>query len=387
MIFTNVIKPTHICNLDCTYCYNDDVREPIMQEEVLERTIAQTFAYVRARHSSRLLSFIWHGGEPMVAGLPFYRKVVELQRRHGGGTRYDNSLQTNGILLDAKWLEFLKLEGFSLSISIDGPQDLHDRFRVDHRGRGSYQRVARAIERAREAGVPLGLCVVISRANIDRVEEIYDFVAQLHLPFNIIPLNRSGAARENYDEVGLDAEEYGDAWIQMYDRWFDAEGDDYVYCSDFVFKTRAIIAGRPADCIGLEQCSDTNIAVDPVGDVFPCATLSGGTETRYGNLMDQDLDAILDSPVGQDFRNRETDPQCSTCRWQHVCHGGCLARARKFFGEHHRRDYYCPSLFKIYEHIAARVADQLGTRRIEPMAPPASEGHLPGPGSLVQIGR
>ncbi|MDQ4026207.1 MAG: radical SAM protein [Actinomycetota bacterium] len=360
MIFTNVVKPTHLCNLACTYCYNDDVRRPVMSDDVLTRTIDQTFAYVEDHFPQRLVSFIWHGGEPMVAGLRFFERAVDLQRKHATSVVFDNSIQTNGTLIDDRWLDFFGENRFSVSISIDGPQDLHDRYRVDRQGRGSFQRVQEAIARVKEAGLPLGVCVVISRANVDRVDEIFEFLAAERLRFNVIPLNRSGGAREHFDDVGLAADEYAPAWIRMYDRWFDSDERDYVYCSDFVYKTRAIMAGRPADCVGLEQCGETNIAVDPVGDVFACATLSGSTGTKYGNIVDADLDSILDTPIAREYRHRRTDEQCSRCRWQHVCHGGCQARAYKFFGDHHRRDYYCPSLFRIYEHIAERVSTKLG---------------------------
>jgi serine-type anaerobic sulfatase-maturating enzyme len=357
--FNNVIKPTHVCNLACTYCYNDDVRRPIMDEETLRRTIDQTFDYVDRHVARRSVDFIWHGGEPMVPGLRFYEKVTQYQSEFCRDIPYKNSIQTNGTLINNDWLRFFLSEQFSISISIDGPRDLHDRFRVDRRGRGSFDRVQRAIDLVREAGLTLGVCVVISRANVDHVDEIYDFVSAQRLPFNIIPLNRSGAARDNYDDVGLEADEYGPAWIRMYDRWFDAQ-DDYVYCSDFVLKTRAILAGRPADCVGLEQCGEENIAVDPVGDVFACATLSGSLGTCYGNIVSDDLETLMNTPVALDYRRRRTDAQCARCRWQHVCHGGCQARAYKFFGDHHHRDYYCPSLFSIYEHIAERMVDKIG---------------------------
>ncbi len=357
MIFTNVIKPTHLCNLACKYCYNDDVRDPVMRDETLERVIGQTFAYVSQKESDRLVDFIWHGGEPMLPGLRFYRKVAALQARLHDGATYANSIQTNGVLINDEWLDFFSQYGFSISISIDGPRDLHDRFRVNRRGQGSFDSVYKAISKVKAAGLPLGICVVISRANIDRVDEIYDFLSAEKLPFNIIPLNRSGSAREYYDAVGLDSEEYADAWIRMYDRWYEAD-EDYVYCSDFVFKTRAIVAGQPADCIGLSNCSNTNISVDPVGDVFPCATLSGHDDTRYGNLVENDLAEIMKGACAQRYRNRPTDPQCSTCKWQHVCHGGCPARSYKFFGDFNQRDYYCPSLFRIYEHVESRLSEK-----------------------------
>lgn len=375
MIFSVVVKPTHLCNLSCTYCYNDDVREPVMSPATLERVVAQTFSYASHHAPQRLVSFIWHGGEPTLPGVKFYERVAALQAEHGEGVTYNNSLQTNGTLLDDRWLEFLRQHRYTVSISIDGPAELHDRYRVDRKGRGSFARVQRGIDAVKDAGIPLGVCVVISRANIDHVEEIYDFLAAQGLRFNVIPLNRSGGAREYYSDVGLAADEYAGAWIRMYDRWFDADAD-YVYCSDFVFKTRAILAGRPADCIGLEQCSDTNISVDPVGDVYPCATLSGTPRTCYGNIVTDDLDVLMAGAVAQDHRNRRTDPQCAVCRWQHVCHGGCQARAFKFFGDHHERDYYCPSLFRIYEHVARRLADRLD-RPWESMQPPPDHRTAP----------
>ncbi len=246
----------------------------------------------------------------MIAGRKFYERALDLQLQHGQGVMWENMIQTNGTLMDERWLEFFKLANFSVSISIDGPSSMHNAFRVDRRGGGSHERVMAAIDAVAGADIPFGVCVVISRANIDYVEELYDFLAARRLPFNVIPLNRSGLARENYLDVGLAAEEYADAWIRMYDRWFEAD-QDYVYCSDFVYKTRAIMFGRPADCIGLAQCSNSNISVDPIGDVYPCASLSGHSDTKYGNILEKDLDAILTSPTAQAYRNRQVDPQCA----------------------------------------------------------------------------
>lgn len=363
MIFTNVVKPTHACNLACKYCYNEDAREPVMLESTLRRVIEQTFTYVKEYAPERLVSFIWHGGEPMIAGLSFFERAAEIQEEYAMDLKYNNSIQTNGTLLDQQWLEFFKSMGFTVSISIDGPRDLHDSCRIDRHGRGSFDKVEKAISMVQEAAIPLGVCVVISRVNVGHVEEIYDFLAARKLRFNVIPLNKAGGAQKLFDNIGIDPKKYADAWTRMYDRWFDAD-EGYVYCSDFVFKTRAIIAGRPADCIGLEQCSNTNISVDPEGNVYPCATLSGDKSTRYGNLLEADMSAILNTRSALDYRHRQTDEKCRVCRWQHVCHGGCQARSYKFFNDHNRRDYYCPGLFRIYEHISNRVSDKLGFTHI-----------------------
>lgn len=329
-----------------------------MRKETLERTIEQTFRYVREHTPDRVVNFIWHGGEPMIAKREFFEYAHELEKKYAGNLRYTNSLQTNGTLLNDRWLEFLASAGFEVSISIDGPADVNDRLRIDRRGQGSFERVMKAIRLVQEAGLSLGVCVVISRSNASEVERIYDFLSRNKLPFNIIPLNRSGSARTNYPELGLEPDEYANAWIKMYDRWFDAS-DDYVLCTDFVVKTRAIAAGRPADCIGLARCADSNIAVDPVGNVYPCATLSGTADTLYGNLIDSSLAELMGGPVAQSYQNRMVDAQCASCKWQHVCHGGCPARSYKFFGNHHSRDYYCPALFRIYEHIANKLRERI----------------------------
>ena len=108
MIFSNVIKPTHLCNLACRYCYNDDVRNQIMTIDTLDRTISETFSYLRKTCPEAMASFIWHGGEPMAVQMQFYRNVVSIQEQMSGEIRYENSIQTNGTLIDKEWLLFFR---------------------------------------------------------------------------------------------------------------------------------------------------------------------------------------------------------------------------------------------------------------------------------------
>jgi uncharacterized protein len=306
----------------------------------------------------------------MVPGIKFYKEVMRLEAEYKGATGVTNLIQTNGVLINEEWIDFFKENNFWISISLDGPKHLHDTYRKDKRDRGSFDRVLTAIDKVRAAGLPLGISLVISKATKDHVEEIYDFLVERKLGFNVIPMNRSGGAREKFDQLGLEAHEYGEAWIKMYDRWFNSD-EDYAYCMDFTLLTRSIMAGRAAECIGLARCADTNISVDPIGDVYACASLSGHARNIYGNILKSDLDTIMTSSrVALDYRNRRIDPQCAECKWQHVCHGGCPARAYKFHGDHHQRDYYCPSLFSMYEHIERRI----GEKGFAPAAP--HRGHM-----------
>jgi uncharacterized protein len=355
MHFTNVVKPTHLCNLDCSYCYNEDARKPIMTSVQLERVVRETLFFANEQDPGASVDFIWHGGEPTIAGIAFFQRAIEVQAEVGLGLHIENTLQTNGTLINEEWAQFLSHNRFRVSISIDGPEHLNDLTRKDRAGKSSYKKIIKAMQFLRNAKVPFGVCVVLSRANRDHAEEIYDFLSREKLPFNVIPLTRSGAGYSNYSDVGLEDDEYAGPWISMFDRWFDAPEENYVYASDFVYKTRAILNGKPADCIGQVQCSKFHFSTDPEGNVYPCATLSADKNWLYGNLFEQSLSALMASDVAIRAQSRSIDPHCVTCKWQSVCNGGCMSRAIKFFGTHDTRDYYCPSLYRIYEHIELRL--------------------------------
>lgn len=358
MYLTNIIKPTHICNLACKYCYNEDTRAPIMTHETLQRVVSETFAYLKPYPKPSVAAFIWHGGEPMVAKLPFYQQVVALQKQYNEGIHYENTIQTNGILINEDWIEFMLENKFRVSISIDGPKLMHDANRIYHNGKGSYDDVMKKINMVKKSGLPLGVCVVINQENKDKVDELYDFLVSEQLHFNIIPMTRGGDAINSYKDIGLEAAEYAEPWIKMFDKWYYANEDHYVYCSDFGAKASAILSGKPTDCIGQEYCARNNISIDPDGYVYPCATLSANDEWNYGNINDQTLAELMQSKPAEIVKNREEDPHCVECKWRHVCHGGCLSRATKFYGTVNTRDYYCPSLYEIYDHIEKRLHEQ-----------------------------
>jgi uncharacterized protein len=383
--FTNVVKPTHLCNLDCSYCYNEDVRKPVMNTEQVTRVVSETLRFASEKDSVGSVDFIWHGGEPTVAGIDFYRHVIEVQKSSALALRVENTLQTNGTLLTEEWGAFLCENRFRVSISIDGPQELNDVTRRDRGGKSSFGKIMKSFALLRQAKVPFGVCVVLSRANRDHASEIYDFLASEKLPFNVIPLTRSGAGYSNYADLGLTEDEYAEPWITMFDRWFDSPDSGYIYASDFVYKSRAILNGKPTDCIGQTQCAQFHFSTDPEGNVYPCATLSADSDWLYGNIFEQSLSELMSTDVALRAQNRLTDPHCTSCKWQNVCNGGCMSRAIKFFGKHDTRDYYCPSLYQIYEHVERRLraADGLDLHSL-PLAGSQDNRHAPPTRSLKQ---
>jgi uncharacterized protein len=360
MYLNNIIKPTHICNLACKYCFNEDPRAPIMRRKTLERVIEQSFSYVNKQLGKHFISFIWHGGEPMVAKLNFYEEVVKLQKKFNQGIEYVNIIQTNGTLINQDWIAFFKRNNFQISISLDGPKEINDRARIYSNGKGSFEKVMRGINLVKEAGLPLGIPVVISKSNKDDWDKIIDFFIKEKLNFHVIPLTRSGEAVTHYQDLGLEADEYAEPWIKMFDRWFYSSNEQNVYCTDFVYKAAAILAGRDSDCIGMKQCGQGNISIDPDGYVYPCATYSADSTWLYGNILENDLEDLMKSSAATSAMNRVEDPHCTDCKWRKVCNGGCPSRAYKFYGTANTRDYYCPSLYKIYDHIEKRLKETEG---------------------------
>lgn len=355
-MFTAVIKPTHICNLSCSYCFNDDVRKPIMNSSTLERVIQETFSYAKMKNHFSV-NFVWHGGEPTVAGLPFYREAAAIQEEWANGISYENLFQTNGVMINKEWAIFFNEKKFQVSISIDGNKIHNDKYRVDFNGKSSFQKVVHAFDLLAAESVSVGACLTLHKGNVLDAKEIYAFLANRNIGFHIVPLMKSGAAREGYDEVGLTENEYGDAWIAMYDSWMEAV-PKYTYVSDFVERTEAVLRGESTSCWTSSNCCDDNVTIDPVGDVFSCASLSATPMALYGNINDENFDALFETRNALFWRTRQHSTQCTECKWFHVCHGGCMARSYKFYADIDAPDYYCDSLFRIYEHIEKRLREK-----------------------------
>lgn len=178
-VFNIMIKPCgSVCNLDCRYCYYLDKaslyggHEPKMSDELLEKVIKDYAESVDMPE----ITFNWHGGEPLVAGIDFYRKAVELERKYCGDKLINNTLQTNGTLVDSRWADFFAENRFLVGISIDGPQNVHDRFRSSKSGEPSFRSVMGGLLALRRAGAEFNTLTAVSKASEGHGAEIYSFL-------------------------------------------------------------------------------------------------------------------------------------------------------------------------------------------------------------------
>ncbi len=322
-----------VCNLDCAYCYylskerlypGSDFR---MSDEVLESFIRQ---YLAAQPYPEV-TFAWQGGEPLLMGLDFFRRVVDLQRRHrrpGQGVR--NTLQTNGVLLDDDWCTFLAEQGFLVGISIDGPARLHDVYRVDKGGAPTFAAVRQGLALLQEHRVEHNALVCVHAANAPHPLEVYRTLRDdLGLRFlQFIPIvervNETGFQEgEEVSERSVTGRQWGDFLVAVFEEWVRRDvGRIFVQLFDVTLASW--LGMRPGLCIFEETCGQA-LALEHDGDLYACDHYVE-PRWRLGNLMETPLAELAVSETLRGFGEAKRDGLPRTCRECNVlfaCRGEC----------------------------------------------------------------
>ena len=337
--FNIMMKPAgSLCNLGCAYCYYLDKaeiyggREPRMSLEMLETAVR---GYIEANDVPEV-TFIWHGGEPMVLGLDFYRKAMEFQQRYAGGKTIRNTLQTNGTLITREWARFFREHGFLLGVSLDGPQDIHDKFRRDKGGAPTFDKVMHGIELLSAEGVPFNTMSTVNAACEGRGLEVYRFlkgIGSRYLQFMpvvehvlrgprpwIVDPDTPGAvlARWSVSDVG-----FGRFLCDIFDEWVR---QDVGACFVNLFDTT--LAGwcgvPPGTCAYADTCGD-NAILEHNGDLYPCDHFVY-PKYRLGNIREHSIDELMDSEKMVQFglaKRTALPRKCRACEYVQLCHGEC----------------------------------------------------------------
>jgi uncharacterized protein len=365
------------CNLDCSYCFYlekeklyPDAGGMRMKPEVLA-------AYIRdyiAAQPGPVVHFAWQGGEPTLLGVDYFRNVIALQERYAEGRTIENALQTNGVLLDDAWGEFLSRHHFLVGLSVDGPAHLHDAYRVDKGGQPTFDRVMAGLQVLKKHGVEFNTLTTVHRKNSPHALEVYRFLREAgsgYLQFipiverNAPPATTDGLwlapPPDHADAATLDAQvtpwsvrpaDYGQFLITIFDEWVRRDvGRVYVQQFDAAL---ANWAGEPAGvCVFTENCGRA-VAVEHNGDVYSCDHY---VYPRYqlGNLLNTSLAALVDSPQQQAFGRAKsaTLPRfCRECPVRFACHGECPKHRflRTPDGEP-GLNYLCAGYKKFFSHI------------------------------------
>lgn len=353
-----LIKPVSaLCNLDCEYCfYLDRAADPYkdlparrMTLETLER-LADSYLFYSYPRSS----FIFQGGEPTLAGLPFFEKLIEFQKRYGRpGQSVSNALQTNGMMLDEKWCEFLREYNWFVGLSLDGPEAVNDLYRYNKEGKGTAARVLQSLELLRKHNVEFNVLCVLSPANVGRAAEVYRFFRDAgvtHLQF--IPaaeFDKSG----NPLPFSITSEQYGRFLIELFEVWWPDRRKLHIRFFDNIAESLA--GEKPSTCTMHETC-DSYAVVEYNGDVFPCDFFVE-TGWKLGNITVDSWSEIARRSRRFQFASKKTlfHPECQACEYQSICHGGCPKFRAGPRGKFEDLDYFCGA----YKTIYARAAGPL----------------------------
>jgi uncharacterized protein len=322
-----------ICNLDCKYCYflSKEMMYPgsrfRMADELLE---SYTRQYIEAQQVPEV-TFAWQGGEPTLMGLDFFKRAVALQQQYKKpGMRIHNAFQTNGVLLDDAWCEFFHKHDFLIGLSVDGPQHIHDAYRVDKGGNPTFTKVMAGLNLLKKHKVEFNILTTVHAANAAHGVEVYrtlrDEIGTQFMQF--IPIverdNETGYQEgEDVTDRSISAAQYGRFLSDIFDEWVRHDvGRIFVQIFDVALA--AWVGERPGLCIFEETCG-TALALEHNGDLFSCDHY---VEPAYklGNILEIPLIEMVSSDRQRQFGldKRDTLPQyCRDCEVRFVCNGGC----------------------------------------------------------------
>ena len=367
-----MLKPAGAhCNLACKYCYYLEknklyptAQRHLMSDEMLEQF---TREYIEAQTMNQVL-FTWHGGEPLLRSIDFYRKALSLQQKYAGGRRIDNVIQTNGTLLTDEWCEFFAQNHWLVGISIDGPQPDHDHYRLTAAGKPSWKKVMQGIKLLKKHGVEWNAMAVVNAYNANHPLEFYRFFKENGCQFlQFTPIverltrhedGRTLASLADKDEISLSEasvapEQWGYFLCAIFDEWVRKDvGKIFVEIFDCTLANWMGIS--PGICVYSKECGHAGV-MEHNGDVYSCDHFVF-PEYKLGNIRDHSLIDMLYGEQQQEFsrlKHSSLPRQCKECDMEFACHGECPKNRfmKDKYGDS-GLNYLCPGYYHYYQHVA-----------------------------------
>ncbi len=379
--FHLLVKPSgSTCNLDCTYCFflSKEALYPNEKSRMPEETLEAYIRQLLESHRTPTVTVAWQGGEPTLMGLDFFKRSVEfVQKYRRPDQQIEYTFQTNGVLLDDAWCAFLKAHNFLIGLSVDGPQEIHDTYRLNKGGQGTFKQVMRGWEHLRQHGVDFNILCTVNAANQHHGREVYRFFRdELHAEWmQFIPIverataetlpianlgwsERPGGSRLLYTQTGslvtersVGGEQYGRFLVDIYEEWIRGDvGKIYVQLFDV---TLHAYFGEHLLCIHAPTCG-YGPALEHNGDLYSCDHF---VEPNFliGNIHQTHMIELVASPRQREFGDNKLNlltRQCQACDVRALCHGGCpkdrFVLSRDGEPGH---NYLCHGLYFFFDHV------------------------------------
>lgn len=315
-----------------------------MSIDTVKTAVEKAIAYACHKGAGHL-HIIWHGGEPLLAGLDFFKDAQAAVFDQKPSIPVTQFLQTNGLLLDEKFCHFFSTQNIQVGISLDGPKEIHDAVRITRQGKGTHGAVIKTLKRCRQNGLAVGLCMVVTPACLGKEKQIFQFFNELGLPFRANPVLPEFAAPPG---TLLSPGDYGDFLCRLFDEWIQSKPrsilisplDHYLYSLN-----RGIIL----ECRHLPSCVGNFLGVTPDGGLVLCSRFQ---DRVLGHIQDDILDEIYGSSLCTALAARSRKlSTCRRCPYKSICHGGCPHNAAVFSQDITGPDPLCRDYAKIFRHI------------------------------------
>ena len=349
MIGCLILKPTESCNLQCSYCLRTKVTSSLMNEDVLEQL------YMRlSEYPFHYIKMIWHGGEPMLAGMGYYKKAMKFQNKYLRGRCISNSIQTNGTLIDKQWCKFFKKYNFSLGVSLDGDDYLNkDRKFPD--GNEAFPKIIHGIKMLNINNIKYGLLAVVNTKIFGHEESFYKFMKSQTNSLRLNIVVPFGSGKNNVECFSSeDLEKISISFLRLYDLWKkDCSGNSLFRVFPFAEMAQSLVNNKVGTCAFSKNGCSGIVSIDYKGDVFSCGRFSGDESFLMGNINNNTFQEIEISNVSQMKMQRSSiiASECNGCAYLQLCNGGCAQEAYAFYSDYLKKSPYCPVYRKLFEQI------------------------------------
>ncbi len=363
-----LIKPAGPdCNLACKYCFYTPRRAlyPRERRHRMSRQVAEEMIRQYMGITTGTATFAWQGGEPTLMGVDFFRLVTALQMKHGrSGQVVANALQTNGTLLDAEWARLLRRYQFLVGLSIDGPPEVHDKWRVNHTGGPSLELVLRGLRVLQDEGVEHNALVMLTSHSFDKACTIWDYLRGLGIDFmQFIPCLERDPATGEASEYSITPEQWGQFMCEVFDLWWEsgatAPGSDCPCPSTYVRLFNDLVeihaGGEGPSCMLKDRCGEY-VVIEHNGDVYACDFFVD-RDHYAGNILKTPLGQLIHADLLEEFSvaKGRAGAECAECRWWRQCYGGCPKD--RIYGTGHTdcATSLCRGYQMLFEHADERL--------------------------------
>jgi uncharacterized protein len=356
--FTLLIKPSGSdCNIDCKYCFYKNRAPELgrgkqrMNQDVLEKLVKD---YMQLDFP--VAGFAWQGGEPTLMGVDFFKRAVELQKKHGKpGQLVSNTLQTNGVLLNDNWCSFFHDNKFLLGISIDGPEEFHNLYRLDRSGSGTFAKVMKAIKKCTEHQVEFNALILLNSRNVGQPQRLFDFFLENDITYlQFIPCVEINSATGKIADFSITPQQYGDFLCGLFDLWYNY-GPQKVNIREFDSVVTYYVMGKHTMCTYSRQCAGF-VVIEHTGDAF-CCEFFVEPKWHLGNILETPLQELATGDKKRAFAQdkEKLADRCLVCRYVDICRGGCMKDRVRLAGEPGRESYFCRSYKQFFDYTIPRL--------------------------------